>query len=163
MKKSKLVILRGRPTSGKTTAYASLKKKKEMKNWVFIDHIFLKKMLGKEFGKKGLFALLKIVMPTRKNIVIEEMSREAVGKYLNSFIKKYKYDIIVFQFTVKTDTAYKRDVQRSKEIKYRPMGKRKINALHEMHDERFDKNGILIDTNKLGKGQVVNLIIKNLK
>jgi len=163
MKKSKLVILRGSPTSGKSTAYANLRKSKIMKYWLFVDHCAMKDWLGKDIGKKALFAVLKIALPTKRNIIIEEMSEKTVRKHINSYIKQYAYKLIVFQFIVRTKTAHKRDVQRAKEIRHPFMGKKKIEKLHKMHDERFDKNAILVDTNKLGKRQVVNFILKNLK
>ncbi|MBW2995769.1 hypothetical protein KY332_00555 [Candidatus Woesearchaeota archaeon] len=163
MKKPKLVILRGRPTSGKSTAYANLRKRKAMKEWLFVDHCALKKGLGKELGKKSLFAVLKTVMPTKKNIIIEEMSEETVRKYINSYVKKYNYRIIVFQFTVRTKTAYKRDVQRAKAKEHAFMGKKKIEEMHKMHDERFDKNAFLVDTNRLGKRKAVDFILERLK
>lgn len=163
MKKPKLVILRGRPTSGKSTAYANLRKSKSMKDWLFVDHCAMKTWLGKDLGKKSLFAVLKVVMPSKKDIIIEEMSKETVRKYIYSYIKKYDYKIIVFQFTVRTQTAYKRDVQRAKTKWHPKMGKKWINETHKMHDERFDKNAVLVDTNRLGKRQVVDLILKSLK
>ncbi len=43
------------------------------------------------------------------------------------------------------------------------MGKRKIDELHQMHEERFDKSAILINTNKLGKKKVVEFILNKLK
>ena len=163
MNKLKLVILRGRPTSGKSTAYANLQKKKEMKDWLFVDHANLKEKLGKELGKKSLFAVLKVVMSTKKNIIIEEMSEETIRKYVGSYIKKYNYRVVVFQFTVRTKTAYKRDVQRAK-AKWHPlMGKKWIDETHKMHDEQFDKKAFLVDTNKLSKKKVVDLILKELK
>ncbi len=134
MKQPKLVILRG-----KSTAYAMLKKRKVMKCWLFVDHANLKTNLGKDLGKKSLFAVLKVVMPSKKDIIIEEMSEETLRKYINQYIKKYNYKIVVFQFTVRTKTAYKRDVKRA-EDKWHPfMGKKKIKEMHKMHDERFDK------------------------
>lgn len=159
----KLAILRGRPTAGKSTAYANLRKSKEMKDWEFVDHCAMKTKHGREGGKKELFKELRRVMPYGKNVVIEEMSKEGVMKNISKEIKKYNYEIIVFQFTVDTKTAYKRDVKRAEDGWHPFFGKEKINAFHKMHDERFDKGGILIDTNKLNKTQVLEKIIKELK
>ena len=161
--KPRLVILRGKPTSGKSTAYMNLRKRKEMKNWLFVDHCVLKDSLGKDFGKKALFSILKIVMPSRQNIIIEEMSRESIMKSLGKYVKKYNYQIIVFQFEVSKRVAYKRDVQRAKEKWHPYMGKKKIDELHKMHEEKFDKSAILVDTDKLNKGKVIELILKKLK
>jgi predicted kinase len=160
--KPKLVILRGRPTSGKSTAFANLRKNKKMKDWVFIDHCLFKDKLGKEPGKKKLFSELKKEMPSKKNILIEEMSRESIMKGAGKEVKKYDYEIVVFQFTISTKIAYKRDVKRAKEGTHPFMGKEWIDKLHKMHDERFDKFGILVDTNKLNKKQVVRFIINSL-
>ena len=59
MKKPRLVILRGKPAAGKSTAYANLRKNKKMKDFVFVDHCAMKTELGKEGGKKELFKELK--------------------------------------------------------------------------------------------------------
>ena len=160
--KPKLVILRGKPTSGKSTAYASLRKRKEMKDWLFVDHCVLKNDLGKEFGKKALFAILRVVMPSKKNIIIEEMSREAVERFVGSYIKKHGYKIIVFQFEVSRKTAYKRDVERAKAKWHPHMGKKLVDEMHDIHKSRFDKKAIVIDTDKLGKKQVLDFICNKL-
>ena len=60
---TKIAILRVKSTAGKSTAYANLRKRKVMKDWLFVDHCALKNSLGKELGKKSLFAVLKAVMP----------------------------------------------------------------------------------------------------
>jgi predicted kinase len=162
MGKPRLVILRGKPTSGKSTAYANLKKGKEMRGWLFVDHCFLKQNLGRELGKKSLFAILKVILPSKENIIIEEMSRETIMKYVGKYIKKYNYNIIVFQFEVSKEIAYKRDIQRAKEKWHPYMGKKKIDEMHKIHEERFDKSAILINTDKLGKRKVVEFILKRL-
>jgi len=166
----RLAVLRGRPTAGKTTALYNLKKSKRMKEWVFIDFSQLKNNFDnlsdedrRSYGKRVLFAILKVIMTSRKNIIFDEMSREAINKNLKTQIRKYKYKIIVFQFTVKTDTAYKRDIKRAELLEHPKMGREKIDKLYKMHDDRFDKEAILVDTNKLNKKQVVDLIIKELK
>jgi predicted kinase len=163
MRKPKIVILRGRPTSGKSTAWNNLMKRKEMKDWLFVDHANLKTRLGKDLGKESLFAILKIVMKTKKDIMVEETSRDTLLKFVSKEIKKYGYQIVVFQFTVRTETAYKRDVRRAKDNWHPFMGKKWIDETHKMHDDRFDKKGILVDTNKLGKRKVVEFILDKLK
>ena len=158
-----LVILRGRPTSGKTTALRTLKNKKDMKDWIFIDHSAIKTLLGKEKGKKKLHELLKKALLTGKNILTEETSRETLKKYIGKELKESKYKIIVFQFWVSTKTALKRDVHRAKNGWHLFMGKNKIKELHKMHDERQDKEAVLVNTDKLNKKQVIEFIIKELK
>jgi tRNA uridine 5-carbamoylmethylation protein Kti12 len=161
--KPRLVILRGRPTSGKSTAWHTLKKKRAMKNWNFIDNASLKNKLGKEPGKVALMEQLKIATRNKENILIEEMSEKTLKKYIRYYIKRYNYQIITFQFFVSTKTAYKRDIQRAKEKWHPKMGKKWIVEMHELHDKRVDSKGILIDTDKLNKKQVVDIIIKKLK
>jgi len=163
MKQPKIVILRGKPTAGKSTAYANLQKKKQMKNWLFVDHANLKQKLGRDLGKKALFAVLKAVMPSKKNILIEETSEETLRKYINSAVKKYNYQIITFQFEVSLKEAYKRNVQRAKQKWHPFMGKKEVKRLHKMHEERFEYNAFLVDTGKLGKMQVIEFILKKLR
>jgi predicted kinase len=162
VRKPRLVVLRGRPTSGKSTAWHSLRERKELKDWVFVDFCKMKETLGKEKGKVALFKELKDTMAFGENIMIEEMSKETLGKYVGGDIVKFGYEIIVFQFTVSTETAYKRDVQRAKDKWHPLMGKKLVKELHDMHDERIDKDGILVDCDGLGKDEVVELILKKL-
>jgi tRNA uridine 5-carbamoylmethylation protein Kti12 len=155
----KLVIFRGKPTSGKTTALRGLEKKRVMKNWIIIDSSKIKSKLGK---KLGMHELLKEDMKSKKNILVDETSRKTLNKYLRYHIKKNNYKIIVFQFTVRIDTVYKRNIQRSEAKLEKYIKKKRIEELEKMHDERFDKNAFLIDTNKLGKTQVIKFILKKL-
>ena len=162
--KPKLVILRGNPAAGKSTAYANLRKRNEMKDWLFVDHCAMKNWFGKDLGKKSLFAILKVVMPSQKNIIIEEMSRETIMKFLKSYIKRYNYKIIVFQFEVDLKKAKKRDIQRVVDKKhYQKKILKNIEEIHNMHNERFDYKGTIVDTNKLSKIQVVDFILDKLK
>ncbi len=162
MKNPRLVILRGRPTSGKSTAWHSLRKRKELKDWDFIDFCDMKETMGKEKGKAALFEKLKDAMASGKNIMIEEMSKETLGKYSGDEISEFGYEIVVFQFTVSTETAYKRDVQRAKDKWHPFMGKKLIDELHEYHDKKIDEEGTLVDCDKLGKKEVVDLILSKL-
>ena len=160
----KLVILRGKPAAGKSTAYANLKKRKEMKNWLFIDHCKLKTELGREKGKIALMDELKKAMPTKKDIIIEEMSEKTLKKYIRYYIKKYDYKIITFQFEVSLKDSKNRDIRRVIDKGHdRKFILKNIKELHKMHDERFDKKAFLIDTGKLNKKQVVDFIIKKLR
>jgi len=164
MKKPKLVILRGKPAAGKSTAYGTLRKKKAMKDWLFVDHCKLKEDLGKELGKKSLFAVLKAVIPSKKNIVIEEMSKKSIMESLKKEVKKYGYKIIVFQFEISLKKSKRRDIHRVLDKGHdRKFILRNIEDLHKMHNERFDKNAILIDANKLSKKEVVEFILGKLK
>lgn len=169
--KNKLVILRGRPTSGKSTAFHNLKKSPKMKGWIFIDFCAIKELLGetlddqkrKEYGKRFLFSLLKEAIKTKHNILIEEMSRDTIMKCIGNWIKKFNYQIVIFQFIISTKTAYKRDIQRAKEKWHPFMGKEWINEMHKYHDENFDSEGIVVDCDKLNKEKVVKFILEKLK
>ena len=166
--KSKLVILRGRPTAGKSTAFTNLRKRNEFEGWVFVNFPQIKSWFkhvsdSRELKKQTLFIVLKELMKTKKNIIFEEMSRETVMKYLGKEVKKYGYKFVIFQFTVKTTTSYKRNITRSKAKLHPKLGKRQMNKLHKMHDDTLDKKATLIDTNKLGQRAVVNLILEELK
>jgi predicted kinase len=165
-----LVILIGKPTALKTTAFHNLEKDKRMKNFVFIDFSSIKNKFEnlpdeerKKLGKQTLFKKLKEVMPSKRDILIEEMSKETINKYLEKEIKKYDYEIIVFQFEISLETAHKRNIKRAKEKWHPLMTKEQLEELHKMHEERFDKNAILINIEKLNKKQVVDFIIKKLR
>lgn len=164
MKKSKFVILTGKPGAGKSTAWQTLRDSGKMKDWAFVDHAGMKSSFGKELGKKSLIAVLKVVMPSKKNIIIEEMARYSIIRDVGKQIKKYNYEIIVFQFDISLELSKKRDMQR---VKDRRHGRKKllknIEELHKMHDKKYDKEAIRIDSHKLNKKQIINKIIKNLK
>ena len=170
-KKPKIVILRGKPTAGKSTAIHNLKKEKFLSSWTFIDFPFIKdKMYSNlnnkeryDLAKKSLCAIIKVVMKSNKNIILEEVSEKFLKKKISYHIKKNNYEIITFQFEVSKKEAYKRDVQRGKEKWHPSMGKKWIDKMHEYHKKKFDKNAILIDCDKLDKKQIVKFIIKNLK
>lgn len=171
--KLKLVIFRGEPASGKSTAFRALMKRKEMKDWVFVDHPALKGVYSKsspyrykEIAKYSLFAILRMLIEEKKNIVVEEMSRESIMKYLGNNIKKNKYEIFVFQFNVDFKKSYKRDLMRVKKglvHHSKIIGKKRLKTLHKWHKDSFDKKGILVDCKKLNKKEVVELILKGLK
>jgi len=159
----RIIVLRGKPTAGKSTAFFNLKKRKEMRKFLFIDHCSLKNKLGKEQGKKALFEEIKNLLPTKKDIVIEEMSKETLRKNMGYYLRKYKYFIIVFQFEVSKLEAYKRNIQRARERWHPKMEKEWIDKMYALHEQRFDRKAILVDCDKLNKKQVVEFIIKKLK
>jgi len=169
MKKSKIVILRGSPATGKTTALHNLRKHKEMKNWIIIDFNKLKKQfeyLGdekrKSYGKQTLFSILKILMAQEVNIIFDEMSGEAIKKKFKYYLKKYNYNLIVFEFTSSVNTAIKREAYRRKIKGKKPQG----NWVKQTHKERIkllEKGSITIDTTNLSEKQTVNFILKNIK
>lgn len=172
MKHPRLVLLKGKPTAGKSTAWHNLQNKKKMKDWIFIDSARMKGQFKnledetrKKLGKKLLFYTLKQVMPLKKDIILEEMSEKTIRKFINPIIKKYGYKIITFYFEVALEKAYGRNVERAKEKWHPYMRKKKLEGFHEYHEKVFkeDIDPIIVDCNKLGKKQVVEFILKKLK
>ena len=175
MEKVKIIILRGNNASGKTTAFYNLrdysfKDKKVFKNWIFIDNNSIKRMFSnvddqnwKMTSKEILLDLIKKILPLKRNIIIEETSKEMLIKYFSKELKKYHYKIITFQFIVSLDEAIRRDKKRVEEKKHPGLGKLKIKELREFHNKSLDKEGIIVNTNKLNKEQVVKFIIKNIR
>lgn len=170
MKIRKLVLLKGKIATGKTTALHTLRKCKEMKNWVIIDFSALKHQFAhlgnekrREYGKKSLYAILKILMEEKLNILLDEMSEKTLKENINYYIKKYNYQIITFEFTAKFKTSVKRETQRRIKRGLKPRGEHWVKDAHEMLLERFDKKGIIVDCDKLNKKQVVEFIINKLK
>jgi predicted kinase len=167
--KPKIIILRGKPTAGKSAAFDSLRRDKRLQKVVFIDHVAIKRMfsnlgndLRKSLGKEVLFYAMRKVMDLGKDIMIEEMSREAVEKHLKKEIKKHDYGIIVFQFDVSLPIAYKRNIQRSKALKHKLMKKEELDRMHKEHERILDKMGIMVDTDKLNERDTVEFIIKRI-
>ena len=71
----KIVFLKGEATSGKSTAFRNLRKRKEMEGWVFLEHPELKSWFEgipekRDIQKKSLFALMKECMKFGKNIIV---------------------------------------------------------------------------------------------
>ena len=162
----KLVLLKGKPTAGKSTAFRSLRYDPRIKKeFIFVDHENLKTVMGKQEGKMALFDILRDVMKNKPNIITEEMSGKTLMKYIGKEIKKYKYKIITFYFDVSLEKAHKRSIQRAK-TKWHPLiEKQKMKELHEYHvqEHKEDINPILVDCNKLNKRQVTEFIIKKIK
>tara|TARA_Y100000310_G_C20523762_1_gene734975 strand:+ start:332 stop:844 length:513 start_codon:yes stop_codon:yes gene_type:complete len=170
MKKSKIVILRGKVATGKTTALYNLRKRKEMKDWIIIDFNDLKRQFAylgdekrKEYGKKSLMAILKILMPSKVNILIDEMSEATLKKHISHSIRKYGYEVVTFQFTADLDASIEREAQRRKVVGKKPRGAKWVKKYHKMHEENADPKGIVIDTSKLNEKKVVKFILEELK
>jgi len=158
----KLILLSGRPASGKSTAFKTLKKHKKLNNWIIVDHPLIKKEYGKEEGKIKLNEALKEAMKTGKNILTEETSRKSLNKYLSYHLRKYNYEIIVFQFTVGLETAIKREAERRIKVGKKPHGAEWVREMHEMHDKRGHRKAYFIDTTNLSKKEVINFIFRKL-
>ncbi|MGK0208998.1 MAG: hypothetical protein ACI83O_000260 [Patescibacteria group bacterium] len=170
MVKPKLVIFRGKVACGKTTALYRLKKNKKFKDWIIIDNSLIKSQfenLGddkrKEFGKIALFSILKSVMPKGLNILMDEMSEKLLRKSINHSIKKYKYDIVTFEFTASVESSIKREADRRKIRGLKPRGAKWVEDMHKWHIERIDPNGIIVDCDLLDERAVEKFIIEELK
>lgn len=156
----KLVILRGKNAAGKTTAFRTLMKRKEMKNWIFVDATAIKQKLGKGKGKVKMHVDIKRVLETGKNIMTEETSIKTVKKYIKDF---KGYETKVFQFHINLKTAIKREALRRKIKGMPPRGAEWVKEMHKYHEERVDKDATHIKVDKLTKKQIVDFILKRLK
>jgi len=164
----KILVFRGGAATGKSTAIRNLAKRKETKEWIIIDHPEFKKWFEglkdkRTLQKQALFSLLKELLKTKKNIVLEEMSAATIRKYIGRHVKKQGYKIITFQFENKPESSYVRNVQRvKKKDKHHKkiLTKKQVAQTHKFHKEKFDPEGILINTRKLGKRKVIELILK---
>jgi len=161
--KPKLVVLRGKVATGKSTAFHNLQKNKEMKNWIFVDHVRLKKILGKEKGKLALFSELKDALSTKNNIIIEEMSKETLMKYIGKDIRKHKYELLIFQFEGSLKGSIKKEAERRARKGKKPLGEKWVKKMHEHHKKISDPQGIIVDTDRLSRKGVVDFILKKLK
>lgn len=169
MNTPRLVILRDKPTAGKSTTFKTFKKDRRLRNLIFVDFHSIKNRFDylsdeqrKKLGKEVLFSVLKNIMPAKRDILIEEMSRDTIQINIKEEIKKGGYVIVVFQFEVSLETAKIRNVVRAKEKTHPLMNAKQLERLHEMHEEKFDKKGILVDTNLIDKKQVVEFIVNKL-
>ena len=181
--KNKIVIIRGPPASGKSTTFQNLRKSKKLNEYVFVNHPLIKNMFEGHsekdiLQKKVLASVLKEIMKSNKNIILEEMAIESMNKLLGKSLKKYNYDVVSFRLEVTPELTYKRDIQRVKNKNHdrkehlskfkRLYGGKTLNqkqaviSLHDMWKKRRDKRDIVIDTSKLTKKQVVEFIVERL-
>jgi len=172
MKRPIIAILKGPMASGKSTAFANLRKHPKMKNWVFVEFSAVKDIfagLGDEkrrkFGNQALLAILKNVMKTKRNILLEEFSQRSLRKYLNHHIKKYNYELITFQLEAELQHTHHRNIQRSKARGVKPQTKKQMkeNILHHTVLRKPHPDAILVNTSELNQKQTVNFILKQLK
>jgi len=168
----KIVMLRGPMATGKSTAYATLKKHPKMKNWAFVDFPAIKRMfenLGdtnrRKYGKKAYIATLKEVMKTKRNIITEEFWEEGLKKPLRYYLKKYNYRFVTFQFEAKLDHTHHRNIQRRKVRGLKPRPKKEMKTSIDAHKTTQKPTGkfIPVNTSELNQKQTVNFILKHLK
>ncbi len=164
----KFVILKGTMASGKSTAFHNLKKMNEMKDWLFIDFPAIKQIFNnlsdeerKKLGKLAFFSILKEIIPLNKNIITEEISREAIQREFGEELIKYYYQIKVFEFGVSPGESYKRNIKRSVEKGLNPMSRKDMNEA--LLARKIEEDAVLITTDNLSELEIVNIILKNLR
>ena len=170
MKKRKIIIIRGIPTSGKTTITHELAK--ILPNYIFIDIWKIKEMFEpinlkdrtvlKLASKKAVLAIMKEVMSSLKiNIILQETERSTINKKFEKLIKKYDYEIYSFFLHDDYDTAIKRDKQREKPA----MEISKLFSLEEWKkmSQTHDFGDIIINTSEKTIDDVMSIILKEIK
>ncbi|MFH1802159.1 MAG: AAA family ATPase [archaeon] len=166
MKESKIVVIRGYLAAGKSTTFENLKASQKMNEWLFLDFAAIRKMFNNnkntqiEFADRTFYASLRELVKTGKNILTQETSEDTIMKKIGPVIKKNKYRIIVIALTVSPETSYKRATARSKIKGKKPRTKKEVFDNYKARKLKLDKEGILMDTEKLTRKQVIDGIIK---
>jgi hypothetical protein len=170
MVKPIIAIVRGKVAAGKSTAFANLRKRKKMDKWIFIDHPILKGMFDympsekkRYYGKMIMIGSMREIMKEKKNIFLDEFSRDSLEKYLSKEIKKYDYKFKVFQFEVKLDHAVEREKERRIRKGKKPKGAEWVKMWHEHHEKNVDPEAVVINASKLKEKGLVNKIMRELK
>ena len=167
-----ILLLKGGAATGKSSAFSNLKKEKVMNGWFFLDHPELKSWFEKmsnikELRKEVLFFSMKPLIKMEKNIILEEMSRETLNKYLGYYLKKYNYQIFTINFEVNdVKKSIRRDklrVQRGTKHHLDILNKKYIEENHEHHLKTIDKYGIIINSSTMNQRAVVETILKHIK
>ncbi|HLC53621.1 MAG TPA: AAA family ATPase [Candidatus Nanoarchaeia archaeon] len=164
----KIIIVRGIPTSGKTTITHELAK--ILPHYIFIDIWKIKEMFEplnlkdrmplKSASKKAVLAIMKEVMASLEiNIILQETKRSVLNKKLRRYIKN-KYEIYSFFLHDDYETAIKRDIKREKPT----MRINKLFSRNQWEKQRktFDRGEVIIDTSNLSIQQVIDIILKKV-
>ena len=165
MNKPTIVLIHGPMASGKSTVTNELDKL--LKNYHFVDRAYIKNVmlnkledrdLAKELSKKATFLIMKGLMKTKKNILLQEMRAPQIKRHFRKEIQKYSYRIKSFYLECCLETAQKRDLQRQKRY-VRP------EVVAEMHKKHAysDKEDIIISTQTCSIKETVNKIVNELK
>ena len=177
MKKSKIVLVDGLPTSGKSTTSYNLARK--LPGWIFIDIWRIKDMFvplgyGDNLNKKetqsfhdssksAIFKIAReIIRKTQRNIIIHDIPSKAIKEKLGKDLRKYDYHIFTVQLKVPFEEAIKRNKKREKPD---------LNFFNIWTKERWDnkikkktnKRDIVVDTCKNNQKEVVNIILKAIE
>ena len=105
MKQKKIIVIRGKVTSGKTTTSHELAK--ILPGWIFIDPWKIKEMFEplelknrtslKNASKKAMLVIMKEVIRNLEiNIIVQETTVKYIKKYLGKDLKKHNYKIYSF-------------------------------------------------------------------
>ncbi len=177
MKKRKIVLIDGMPTTGKSTTSYNLAK--SLPGWVFIDIWRIKDIFepigySKELDKKEKQALMDlskntvtdlvrgIIRGTQRNIILQEATIEFIMEELGEDLKKYNYKIYTVQLTVPFKQAIKRNIKR---------GKPTLNFVKGWTEERWQnkiqskikRGDIVVDTFKNNPKKVTAIILKSIR
>lgn len=173
MKRSKIILIDGVPTSGKSTTSYNLAKK--LPEWIFVDNWRIKDMfeplgysndLGKkekkvyeELSKKTVVSLTReIIRKTQRDIILQEARLRDVMKKLGKDLKENNYQIFLIQLKVPMKEAIKRNVKRKKPT---------LNFLDGLNEEQWEdkikkksrKASVVIDTFENNQEEVVKIIL----
>lgn len=176
MKKRKIVLVDGMPTTGKSTTSYNLAKK--LPDWIFIDiwrikDIFEPLGYSKDLDDKEMNTLMDIsrestikiardiIRKTQRNILLQEATTKFVRKKLGRDLKKYNYNIYTVQLTVPFKIAVKRNIRRNKPT---------LKFTKSWSEERWNnkikrkirKGDIVVDTSKNNQEDVVKIILKGI-
>jgi cytidylate kinase len=176
MKKPKIVLIDGLPTTGKSTTSYNLAKK--LPGWIFIDIWRIKDIfepigysidLEKEeknaladISKRVTIMIAKeVIKSTQRNIILQEATKDFVRKKLGKDLKKYHYEIYTVQLKVPLKQAIKRNIKREKPT---------LNLTKEWDEERWEnkikkktkKGDIVIDTSEKNPEEVVKIILESI-
>ena len=174
MKKPKIVLIDGLPTSGKSTTSYNLARK--LPGWIFIDiwrikDIFEPLGYSTDLDKKEADELMgiskeftiklarEVIKKTQRNIILQETTTKYAKEKLGKDLKKYNYQIFTVQLKVPMKEAIKRNIKRKKPT---------LNFLQGWDEERWKnkiqkktkKGDIVVDTFENNQNKVIEIILK---
>ncbi len=159
----KIVIVRGKIASGKSTISSELTK--VLPGWVYVDMWKIKEMFeplklknrkpSNSISKDTMFFIIERIMKDLGlNIVIQESRQETVNRYLKKDLKKHGYKIYSFYLDIDLKTALRRNIEREK--------KTMLKKYFLEDKSKPDEKDIVINTNNNSIKQVINLILKEI-
>jgi len=162
-KQPRLVILTGKPISGKSTTYHNIRKLRALNKWIFIDHHEIEREVeDKEGTKQKFFFELWKALDTKRNIITEDTTRDQLMMYAGKLIQEYNYKVIIFQFEVSLEEAKLRNKLREKHWKHHLVEDEELEKTYAEKEKEFDKTAILINSEKMNKKQIVEFILKKI-